>query len=194
MGKIYASAERVICDLGAESKDSAEALNLLDRYWRNNIHKGWIMSSHRDVITASEAATVLHLDLPSRQEADAIEFPASIGSSQRARYLFYTELDVSSSGKYDDYIHLLGCRIDTIVTHALRFFLAPSGTTEEELRHSAYSPTDEHILDAVWKTFVGYHPGLPASDAASLAASIGFPSSSSRRTLRHCCHLPCVLP
>jgi hypothetical protein len=75
MGDIYSSASAVVCDLGEDSADSDTAIDLLDRYWRKQMHKGWRMSIHEPALTGDETAMLLGLKCPTKEEADAIEFP-----------------------------------------------------------------------------------------------------------------------
>ncbi|KAK4442544.1 heterokaryon incompatibility protein-domain-containing protein [Podospora aff. communis PSN243] len=67
MGRIYSSAERVICDLGTDNQDGDKALDLLDSYWMENIDLGASLFGATDVHTAEQLAELLNLDLPPRR-------------------------------------------------------------------------------------------------------------------------------
>ncbi|KAI1068998.1 hypothetical protein LB507_006225 [Fusarium sp. FIESC RH6] len=75
MGLIYSSAVRVLCDI-CQTEQFESLLDAMDRYWRRNIRRGFMLGMGMGVpITVSKetSAQILGVTLPTQDEADAIE-------------------------------------------------------------------------------------------------------------------------
>ncbi|KAF4998960.1 hypothetical protein FGRMN_2759 [Fusarium graminum] len=74
MGTIYSSAVRVLCDIGEETETVSLTLDAMTRYWKRNIRHGYMMGDDEGTILSGEAtAKVMGLQLPTDEEADALE-------------------------------------------------------------------------------------------------------------------------
>ncbi|KAM5344049.1 hypothetical protein ACJ41O_012586 [Fusarium nematophilum] len=74
MGVIYASAVRVLCDLGEENERVSLVLDAMSRYWRRNIRHGMAMGQgNLPHLSGEHTAKVMGVSLPTEEEADAIE-------------------------------------------------------------------------------------------------------------------------
>ncbi|KAJ4138533.1 hypothetical protein NW768_002372 [Fusarium equiseti] len=77
MGLIYSSAVRVLCDI-CQTDQFDSLLDAMDRYWRRNIRRGFMLGMGAPIALSKEAsAQILGVTLPTQDEADAIEVVAA---------------------------------------------------------------------------------------------------------------------
>jgi hypothetical protein len=74
MGVIYSSAIRVVCDICEETEDISLILDAMDKYWKRSIRHGYLMGQGDEMVLSGEStAKVMEVQLPTDEEADAIE-------------------------------------------------------------------------------------------------------------------------
>ncbi|KAF5020433.1 hypothetical protein F66182_7541 [Fusarium sp. NRRL 66182] len=74
MGLIYSSALRVLCDVGEEEEETFPLLDAIERYWKRNMRRGFLMGQDDVLVLSGEAtAKVMGVTLPTDDEADKIQ-------------------------------------------------------------------------------------------------------------------------
>ncbi|KAH7263726.1 heterokaryon incompatibility protein-domain-containing protein [Fusarium tricinctum] len=74
MGVIYSSAIRVMCDICEETEDISLILDAMDRYWKRSIRHGYAMGQGEGMVLSGEStAKLMEVQLPTDEEADAID-------------------------------------------------------------------------------------------------------------------------
>ncbi|OBS22667.1 hypothetical protein FPOA_08999 [Fusarium poae] len=74
MGVIYSSAVRVLCDICEENEEINPLLDVMQRYWKKNIRRGFELNrGHSMTLSKETTAAVMGVQLPSEEEAEKIE-------------------------------------------------------------------------------------------------------------------------
>ncbi|KAJ4109669.1 hypothetical protein NW768_012105 [Fusarium equiseti] len=74
MGFIYSSARKVFCDIGEGTEETTLLLDAMQRYWKRNIRRGFIVGQGSSlVLSGPSTAKIMDIPYPTDEEADAIE-------------------------------------------------------------------------------------------------------------------------